>query len=79
MSSTEIEIAAVVDATGLRCPLPMLRAKKALLAISIGQKLLVRSTDPDSVKDFQTYTELKGHRLLSFGCVEGVFEFTIEK
>ncbi len=44
-----------LDATGLNCPLPVLRAKKALSGMSAGQVLHIIATDPGAVKDFEAF------------------------
>ena len=54
-----------LDARGLNCPLPILRAKKALTDMSAGQVLKILATDPGSVKDFQAFCKQTGHELLS--------------
>lgn len=53
-----------VDARGLNCPLPILRAKKALAAMQSGQVLHVITTDPGSVRDFQAFARQTGNELL---------------
>lgn len=65
-----------VDASGLACPLPILRAKKALSEINTGQVLRVIATDPGSVQDFEAFARQTGNELLKSDTVEdGVFEF----
>ncbi len=65
-----------VDASGLACPLPILRAKKALSEINTGQVLRVIATDPGSVQDFEAFARQTGNELLQSDTVEdGVFEF----
>jgi len=54
-----------VDVKGLNCPLPILRAKKALGELQSGQVLKVTATDPGSVKDFQAFCRQTGNELLS--------------
>lgn len=54
-----------VDATGLRCPMPLLRAKRALNGMQSGQVLRVLSTDAGSVRDFAVFSEQSGHALLA--------------
>ncbi len=73
------DVATVVDATGLTCPIPILRAKRALSAVAPGERVLVRSTDPDSVKDFRFFTRMKGYVLTSEDVVDGVYVFVIQK
>ena len=62
-----------LDVRGLNCPLPILRAKKALGDLTAGQVLKVVATDPGSVKDFQAFCKQTGNELLSHS--EGA-EFT---
>lgn len=59
-----IEVTKEVDARGLNCPLPILRAKKALGELSSGQVLKVLSTDPGSQRDFQAFAKQTGNDLL---------------
>ena len=54
-----------LDARGLNCPLPILRAKKALTDMQSGQVLKILATDPGSVKDFQAFAKQTGNELLS--------------
>jgi len=54
-----------LDARGLNCPLPILRAKKALNEMNAGQVLKIVATDPGSVKDFQAFSKQTGNELLS--------------
>jgi tRNA 2-thiouridine synthesizing protein A len=60
-----IAIAKEVDARGLNCPLPILRAKKALAELDSGQILKVVATDPGSVRDFQAFAKQTGNELVS--------------
>jgi tRNA 2-thiouridine synthesizing protein A len=53
-----------IDARGLNCPLPILRAKKALADMNTGQVLRVSATDPGSVRDFQAFAKQTGNALL---------------
>lgn len=54
-----------VDATGLNCPLPILRAKKALAQMDSGDVLRVLTTDPNAVRDFQAFARQTGNTLLA--------------
>lgn len=56
---------AELDARGLNCPLPILRAKKTLTALAEGKVLKIRATDPGAVKDFAAFASQTGHALLS--------------
>ncbi|MFM2053114.1 MAG: hypothetical protein RL456_1151 [Pseudomonadota bacterium] len=53
-----------IDTRGLNCPLPILKAKKALADLASGQVLKVLATDPGSVRDFQAFARQTGHVLL---------------
>ena len=68
----------LLDVKGLACPLPVLRANKALRALQPGDKLRVLATDRASVGDFRAYCRETGHDLLAFGEeAGGVLSFTI--
>ena len=64
MTDTAIASDRDVDARGLNCPLPILRAKKALAELQTGQVLKVVSTDPGSQRDFEAFARQTGHELL---------------
>lgn len=53
-----------LDASGLNCPMPILRAKKALKELQAGDVLKVIATDPGSVKDFEAFAKQTGNELL---------------
>ncbi|MFC3338566.1 sulfurtransferase TusA family protein [Paracandidimonas soli] len=61
-----------IDASGLKCPLPILRAKKALAQIESGQVLRVVTTDLHAVRDFQAFAEQTGNALLLQSESDGV-------
>ena len=69
----------VLDTKGLRCPLPVLKARKALRDVVPGGVLRVLATDPGAVKDFEAFCKTTGHRLLASSESSGVFTFEIEK
>ena len=68
-----------LDARGLNCPLPILRAKKTLNAMTGGQILKIMATDPGSVKDFEAFAKQTGNELLDSSEVEGEFHFMLKK
>ncbi len=68
-----------LDVQGLTCPLPVLKANKALRGLSPGARLTVLATDPASVKDFSAFCQETGHELLSFGESDGVYRFVLRK
>ena len=68
-----------LDATGLRCPLPVLRARKAMKGVVAGALLEVTATDPSAVADFQSFCETTGDELVEWQENDGVFLFRIRK
>jgi len=68
-----------VDARGLNCPLPILRAKKALSQMQSGQTVRVLATDPGSVKDFQAFAKQTGNELVEQGESDQEFEFFLRR
>lgn len=68
-----------LDASGLNCPLPILRAKKALGTLETGQVLRIVATDPGSVKDFEAFAKQTGNELMESGEEGGKFVFMIKK
>lgn len=70
---------AEVDARGLNCPLPILRAKRALAGLVSGQTLAVQTTDAHAVLDFQAFCRQTGHGLLSQAEADGVATHLLRK
>lgn len=68
-----------LDARGLNCPLPILRAKKALNEMNSGQVLHILTTDPGSLKDFIAFSKQTGNELLSSSESNKEFEFYIKR
>lgn len=68
-----------LDTSGLACPLPVLKAKKAMAALTPGQVLRVIATDPGSVADFETFCRITGNTLLEQAQADGVFSFRIAR
>lgn len=68
-----------LDARGLNCPLPILRAKKALSDMTSGQVLHIRTTDAGSVKDFAAFAKQTGNELLSSAEGNKEFEFYLKR
>jgi tRNA 2-thiouridine synthesizing protein A len=67
------------DASGLSCPLPIVKTKKSLSDMASGQVLRVIATDPGSVCDMQAFAEQTGHTLLSSGTENNKFVFLLKK
>ncbi len=70
---------AILDTKGLNCPLPVLKAKKAINGLTAGDTLQVLATDPGAVKDFQAFCRATGHELVESGEDAGVYSFLIKK
>ncbi|MDT8384265.1 MAG: sulfurtransferase TusA family protein [Gammaproteobacteria bacterium] len=68
-----------LDASGLNCPLPILRAKKALGGMSAGQVLHIIATDPGAVKDFEAFAKQTGNVLAESREEGGKFHFLMKK
>ena len=69
----------LLDVTGLICPMPLLKAKRALNAMEIGQTLRILATDHTSLQDFITFSEQSGHQLISSNVNEGVYSHLLRK
>jgi tRNA 2-thiouridine synthesizing protein A len=68
-----------LDARGLNCPLPILKAKKALGEMTSGQVLRIVATDPGSVKDFEAFSKQTGNPLLSQAAAASEYTFFLRK
>lgn len=75
MAEFDVEL----DASGLNCPLPILRAKKSLSGLQSGQVLHIIATDPGSVKDFEAFAKQTGNELMESKEEGGKFHFLIKK
>jgi tRNA 2-thiouridine synthesizing protein A len=68
-----------LDASGLTCPLPVLKARKRLIGMLPGEILEVVTTDPMSVVDMPVFCAQAGHRIVREEKVDAVFRFVIER
>ena len=68
-----------VDAIGLACPMPLLKAKRALNGMQVGQRLRVLATDQGSVRDFRVFAEQSGQHLLESTEEQGVYIYLLQK
>lgn len=68
-----------LDATGLKCPLPVLRARRALKDLPPGGVLRVRATDAAAPRDFVSFCQMTGTELLSSTVEDGVYCLVIRK
>ncbi len=69
----------VLDTKGLNCPLPVLKARKALADVPLGDCLTVQATDPASRIDFQHFCNMSGHELVEATESDGVFTYVIRR
>ena len=69
----------LLDVKGLSCPLPVLRANRALRGMAAGERLRVLATDRASVADFQAFCRETGHALVAYSEEGGVFSFVIRR
>jgi tRNA 2-thiouridine synthesizing protein A len=77
--SADIKADQVIDAKGLSCPLPILKTKKAVEALSKDQVLKVETTDPGSKNDMASWAKRTGNEILSVEERSGTFTFYIKK
>ena len=68
-----------LDTSGMNCPLPILKTKKAIKDLTAGDTLKVLSTDPGSVKDFEAFCRSTGNELVESGEDGGTYSFLIKK
>jgi tRNA 2-thiouridine synthesizing protein A len=69
----------LLDVKGMNCPLPVLRANRALRGMAPGQRLRVLATDRAAVADFQAFCQETGHALLAWSEESGIFSFVIRR
>ncbi len=74
-----INITETLDTTGLNCPLPILKTRKAIATLDNGALLKVVATDPGSVKDISSFCSQTGHELIESSETDGQFHFLIRK
>ena len=75
---SEVEVVEL-DATGLDCPMPLLKAKRALNSMDAGQQLRVLASDQGSVRDFRVFAEQSGHLLLVSDESAGIYIHLLQK
>lgn len=84
MSETTIDVGTIevqkdLDARGLNCPLPILKAKKALAELATGEVLRIVATDNGSVRDFQAFAKQTGNALLAHTTLNGEYTFWLRR
>jgi len=74
-----VNVDKAIDTSGLNCPLPILKAKKALTELQSGQTLQVISTDPGSWRDFEAFARQTGNELVSQEKTETNFVYVLKR
>jgi tRNA 2-thiouridine synthesizing protein A len=69
----------LIDAQFMKCPMPVLRAARALRGMAAGERLRVLATDPAATVDFRDFCKTTGHALVAASETRGVFSFTIRR
>jgi len=69
----------IVDTKGMKCPLPVLKARKALKDVAPGGIMIVLATDPGAKTDFEHFCKTTGCRLVEASEADGVLTFTLQK
>ena len=72
-------VAQTLDTKGLNCPIPILKAKRAIKDMNSGDVLEVLATDPGAVKDFEAFSRATGNELMEWNEEDGVFRFLLRK
>ena len=72
-------VPATLDARGLRCPLPVLRARKAMRDVAPGGLLRILATDPSAPRDFEAFCRETGHVLVECGEDAGIYSIVIRR
>jgi len=78
-TASELSVDRVLEASGLKCPLPLLKAKLELNGMEAGQRLRVFATDQGSLRDFHAFAKLSGHRVECFAVSNGTYQYIVEK
>ncbi len=69
----------ILDTRGLVCPLPILKAKKAMTEVPAGGTLEILATDPGAVDDFNAFCRATGHTLVESGEMDGILRFVLRR
>jgi len=77
--TNDMEFDKEIDATGLKCPMPILKCKKGLNTLTDGQVLKISATDKGAKKDFEAFCSQTGHQMLGVFDNESISTFFIKK
>jgi len=72
-------VAQIVDAQGLKCPMPIVRTAQAIKTIASGELLEVLATDPGAVKDFAAWSRSTGNEIVRSSADGGVYRFVLRR
>ncbi|MEK6693074.1 MAG: sulfurtransferase TusA family protein [Nitrospirota bacterium] len=75
----DISVDSVIDCKGLNCPMPVLKVKKAIDSLQIGQIIKVEATDPGTKADIPAWAKRTGNEVLSMSEESGTFVFYVKK
>ena len=75
----DLDITVRVDASGLSCPMPIVKAAQAVKGVKPGQLVEVIATDPGSVKDFEAWAKSTGNVLVESSVAAGIFRFVLRR
>lgn len=70
---------ALIDARGLSCPLPLVKARQALMVLPVGARVCVLATDPAAPRDFEEFADVTGHELVEQRVEDGVHLLVVVK
>jgi tRNA 2-thiouridine synthesizing protein A len=74
-----MDVRLTIDAKGLSCPLPIIRVKKGLMTVDVGDVVEVWTTDPGSIEDFKAWCRSTGHELVRVDAEHSPFGFWIRR
>ena len=74
-----MQVTRELDTKGLKCPMPVLKTKKAMKQLAPGETLRVEATDSSAVKDFAAFCAASNHLLIESTELEGIFTFILKK
>ncbi|NMP20978.1 sulfurtransferase TusA family protein [Sulfobacillus harzensis] len=75
----EIQASRILDAKGLPCPLPILKVKREITAIEVGEILAVWTTDPGSLNDFPAWARATGHEIVKADVGSAPYRFWLRR
>ncbi len=76
---SDIKVAKTIDAKGLNCPMPILKLKKAIKEVNVGDIVELIATDPGSQKDVKSFTKTTGHELVKEETEGNLFRYYVKR